>query len=216
MTNRTLWGAVLLLGVACAAEGSYILQHREPERPRPAPGLARDATRDLDRWTADVREEIGRAGKVGEREFDNLFGDRFFDKRVDPFAEIGRVEREVRERLVGKDRGRLDDSFRDWFGKRIDLAGISSRVEEKGGKVDVTFDIPGLDAKSVKVDVNPNRIRLGYEATGKATSGGATARLSESFEKLLPLPEDADPNGFEVRKDRSHLTLIFNKRERVS
>jgi len=62
-----------------------------------------------------------------------------------------------------------------------------------------------------RVDVDANRIRLTYGTGKNTTRGNETVQTSESFEKIIPLPENADPSGFEVRKGKDTLTLVFRK-----
>jgi len=211
MRNRALVGVVALLAVACVVEAGYILVHRANASAPERDVSARGAQQDLDRWETRVRKQIERSGRLGDEDFDRIFGDDFFRRRFDPFAEIDRVRRRIEEGLEGSGRAAFGDSFQSWFSKRMDLAGIRTSVADEGRDVAVSFGIPGLDTNSVKFDVNANRIRFRYDTRRDVKKNGADVETAESVEKVLPLPAGADPNGFEVRKGKDEVTLVFHK-----
>jgi HSP20 family molecular chaperone IbpA len=211
MSMKASWGVAVLLGFVAVAEGGYILSHRAAASTQPAEPAARPAAEEISRWDRQLRDEIARAGKLGDKDFDALFGDDFFRRRVDPFAEIDRVRRRLEEGLDATDRTLFRDSFKDWFTKRIDLGPITTKVSDEGRNILVTFGIPGLDVDSVKLDVNANRIRLRYEAREEATKGGTDVESATSVEKVVPLPAGADPAGFDVRKGKDSIILVFHR-----
>ncbi len=213
MGIRASWGIAALLGVACLGEAGYIVAHRAAAATPPAADATTPPVQDLDRWEQRLHEEIARTGKLGEQDFDELFGDDFFRRRFDPFEEVDRVRRQLEDGLGAPERALFGSSFHDWFSKRMDLAGITTKVADEGKNVAVTFGIPGLNEDSVKFDVNANRIRFHYDATKDVKKGGSDVATSENVEKILPLPRGADPNGFEVRKGKDEITLVFHKLE---
>jgi hypothetical protein len=210
MGTRAPWGIAALLGVACLGEAGYIVTHRAAAS-SPSERAVAPPAEDLDRWERRLHDEIARTGRLGDKDFDALFGDDFFRRRFDPFAEVDRVSRKLEDGLEASERGLFSSSFHDWFSKRMDLAGITTRIADQGQNVLVTFGIPGLDEDSVKFDVNANRIRFRYDARKDVKKGGKDVETSEDVEKILPLPRGADPNGFEVRKGKDEITLVFRK-----
>ena len=213
MGIRAAWGIAALLGVGCLAEAGYIFAHRAGATPPAGVEVTPPASQDLGRWEHRLRDEIARTGKLADHDFDTLFGDDFFRRRFDPFAEVDRISHRLEEGLDRSERALFRTSFQDWFSKRMDLTGISTKVAEQGKDVKVTFDIPGLDEDSVKFDVNANRIRMSYAARTDEKKGTDELRTATSVEKILPLPADADPNGFEVQKGKDEITLVFHKLE---
>jgi HSP20 family molecular chaperone IbpA len=211
MGIRASWGIVALLGFACVGEAGDIVAHRTSASSAKGAGATRPADAELGRWEKRLHDAIARTGKLGDHDFDALFGDDFFRRRYDPFSEVDRVGRQLEEGLDASDRGLFDTSFRDWFSKRMDLTGITTKVADEGKNVEVTFDIPGLDEDSARFDVNANRIRFRYDARKEETQDGRDVRTSEKVEKVLPLPAGADPNGFEVRKGKDEITLVFHR-----
>ncbi len=129
-------------------------------------------------------------------------------------AEIDRTRRRLEEGLGGPERSLFGSSFHDWYSRRMDLAGITTKVASQGKDVTVTFGFPA-STSSVKFDVNANRIRFRYEARKDVKKGGSDVETAESLEKVLPLPAGADPNGFEVRKGKDQVGLVFHKIERA-
>ncbi|MGZ6971389.1 MAG: hypothetical protein ACXVID_06975 [Thermoanaerobaculia bacterium] len=73
--------------------------------------------------------------------------------------------------------------------------------------------VPGLDEGSAKFDVNANRIRFRYDTRKEVKKRGSDVETSERVEKVLPLPPGADPSGFEVRKGKDEITLVFHRIE---
>ena len=216
MGTRAPWGIAALLGVACLAEAGYIVVHRAAASAPTKGAAALQPREELDRWDRHLHEEIARTGKLVDEDFDKLFGDDFFRRRFDPFAEINRARHRLEEGLEGPERSLFSSSFNDWFSKRMDLAGITTKIAEQDKNVTVTFGIPGLKEDSVKLDVNANRIRFRYEAGKDVKKGGSDVETTERVEKILPLPDGADPNGFEVRKGKDEVTLVFHKMEHAA
>lgn len=210
MRIRAPWGIAALLGLACVGEAGYIAAHHASASSGPG-GTARPADAELGRWEKRLHDAITRTGKLEDHDFDALFGDDFFRRRFDPFSEVDRVGRRLAEGLDASERGLFDTSFHDWFSKRMDLTGITTKVAQEGKDVEVTFGVPGLDEDSAKFDVNANRIRFRYDARKDETRNGRDVRTSESIEKVLPLPAGADPNGFQVRKGKDEITLVFHR-----
>lgn len=211
MSTRILWSVVALLGVTCVAEGAFIVSNRPVNRPPDAANSAVDPIRDLDQWEQRLHKELADAGRIDTRDFDRLFGDDFFRNRIDPFAEISKIQHEMEHRFQGRDSELFGNAFRNWFEKRIDLTGITSKLVDKEKTLAVTFGIPGLDTDSVKLDVNADRIRLSYSALDTEKKGKTTTEDFESFEKIIPLPDGADPTGFTVKKGKDALTIVFRK-----
>ncbi|HQQ76167.1 MAG TPA: hypothetical protein PLB01_02340 [Thermoanaerobaculia bacterium] len=214
MGTRVPWGIAALLGVACLGEAGYIVTHRAAASSPPGRAVTQPPQEDLDRWERRLRDEISRTGKLGDGDFDTLFGDDFFRRRFDPFAEVDRVRRKLEDGLEASERRLFSESFRNWFSKRMDLTGITTKIADQGKDVSVTFGIPGLDEDSVRFDVNASRIRLRYDARKDVKKGGGDVQTSETVEKILPLPSGADPNGFEVRKGKDEITLVFHRTKR--
>ncbi len=211
MGTRAPWGIVVLLGIACLAEAGYIVVHRAAGSVPPGGVTAPMPAVNLDRWDHRLHEEIARTGKLVDKDFDQLFGDDFFRQRFDPFAEIDRARRGLEKGFAGSERALFNSSFQDWFSKRMDLAGITTKIAEQGKDLTVTFGIPGLKENSVKLDVNSNRIRFRYDTSKDVKKDGSDVETTESVEKVLPLPDGADPNGFEVRKGKDEITVVFHR-----
>jgi len=209
MANKAPWGIVVLLGIVCLAEAGYIM-HRAAGSTPPGGAATLPPGENLDHWKNRLHEEIARTGKLVDKDFDQLFGDDFFRQRFDPFAEIDRAHRQLEKSFAGSERALFDSSFQDWFSKRMDLAGITTKIAEQGKDVTVTFGIPDLKENSAKFDVNANRIRFRYDTRKDVKKGASDVETTESVEKIVPLPDGADPNGFEVRKGKDEITLVFH------
>lgn len=113
--------------------------------------------------------------------------DRYLTGRPDPFAEM------------------LE--FPDWFGDRMDLAGIQEKTRETDKEVVVEMKINGLDKDSLKIEVDDSRIRAAYDAQKREEKKDASGReifrreSVQHFEKIIPVPADADPRKSRIVKE---------------
>lgn len=52
---------------------------------------------ELEKWREKVHRQIGSGAPLLDQDFDSLFDDRFFGRKYDPFAEMERIHRQMRE-----------------------------------------------------------------------------------------------------------------------
>jgi HSP20 family molecular chaperone IbpA len=217
MSNKILWCAIALLSVACAAQTYYIHSHGNAEAVRPA---ADDLIKQQDQWIAEARKHMLGGAPVPFQKFDDLFNDDFFGRRFDPFAEIETFQKRMAPLLSDDQRSVFGQSWTDWLHDRMDLAEIHSENKKTDKEVIVSFKIPGLAGESLNVDVNDDRIRIAYDAkTVEEKKGAQGAYHNESvrhFEKIMPVPEDADPKTHHVVHEGNIIKIVFERRQRQS
>lgn len=215
MSNKILWCAVGLLSAACAAQAYYIHSQNKAETGEPSLG---DLVREQDKWIAEARKSLLGRAPVPSRQFDDLFNDDFFGRRFDPFAEIESFQRRMAPLLSEDQRSMFGQSWKDWFNERMDVGGIQSETKSTDKEVVVSFKVPGLEGESLKVDVNDDRIRVAYDAkTVEEKKGEHGAYRNESvrhFEKIMPIPGDADPKKNRVVHEGGRIKIIFERRQR--
>lgn len=214
MRNKILWCAVGLLSAACAAQAYYI--HSQNKAATDKPSIS-DVVREQDKWIAEARKNMLGRAPVPSRQFDDLFNDDFFGRRFDPFAEIESFQKRMAPLLSEDQRSMFGQSWKDWFNDRMDVAGIQSETKSTDKEVVVSFKVPGLDGESLKVDVNDDRIRVAYDAkTVEEKKGENGAYRNESvrhFEKIMPIPGDADPKKNRVVPEGNRIKIIFERRQ---
>lgn len=169
-------------------------------------------------WQDRVQKDLEAGRPVPPARFDELFDDAFFGTRADPFALIDGFDEHFRPLLDDRDRSSFGRSWRDWRNDRMGLGAVKSRVEQKDDSVVLVFDVPGLDADSVKVDVTRGGVRLVYDAFTVEKKTDATGRVvarsesSSRFEKVVPVPPGADPEKYRVEKKGKTIRLVFERR----
>ena len=217
MSNKVLWCAVGLLSAACASQAYYIHSRNKEEKANPAVDAI---VREQDRWIAQARKNMLGRASVPFRQFDDLFNDDFFGRRFDPFAEIESFQKRMAPLLSDDQRSVFGQSWKDWVHDRMDLAEIRPETKATDKEVVVSLKIPSLTGESLNVDVNDDRIRIAYDAkTVEKKKGAQGSYRNESvrhFEKIMPVPEDANPKKNRVVHEENLIKIIFERRQRPS
>lgn len=169
-------------------------------------------------WRESVHKDLEAGRPISPERFDELFDDSFFGDSPDPFALIEGFDRHFRSLLDEPEREAFGRSWRGWHRDRIGLGDVKTRVTKEGEAIVLSFDVPGLDSTSVKLDVARGRVRLSYEARSveeKTDAEGRVVSRSESssrFAKVVPVPAEADPDKYRVEKKGETIRLIFESR----
>ena len=217
MSNKILWCAVGLLGAVCAAQAYYMRSQSKTEQTKPAVG---DVLREQEKWFLEARKNMLGETPVPFRRFDDLFNDDFFGRRFDPFSEIASFQKRMAPYLSDDQRSVLGQSWKDWFHARMDLAEIRPDIKSTDKELVVSFRIPGLAGESLNVDVNDDRIRIAYDSKTveekKSAQGSYRGESTRHFEKIMPVPEDADPKKNRIAHEGNLVKIIFEKRRHQS
>lgn len=217
MKQRILWGIIALLATTCVAQGYYIHIRQRPQNPRPE---APEALLREDEWFKQARKRMLEGAPIPFKDFDELFDDRFFGRRFDPFAEMRELQKRFDSRLGQDQKPLFSRSWDDWFSDRMGLSAIAAKTKETDKEVVVELSIPGLDKDSLNIDVNESRIRVAYDAKdarNKKDGSGREYFRSESirhFEKLMPVPENADGRSSRIERQGEVVKIIFPRRKR--
>lgn len=215
MRNKLLWCAVGLLAATCAGQGYYIHAQKEADRVV-APG----PWAEQDKWIADAKRSLYKGNPVPFRQFDELFNDDFFGRKFDPFAEIEDFRKRLNPLLDGREKALFGHSWDGWFQDRMGVGEIHPETRTTDKEVILSFHIPGLDGESLNISVNDDRIRIVYDAKtiqDKKDGKGASYFKSESarhFEKIMPVPRDADARKNRIVREGNTVKVVFEKRRR--
>lgn len=215
MNNKILWCAIGLLSAACAAQAYYIHSQRKADKVAPAVG---DIAREQEQWLAQARKSMLGRTPVPFRQFDDLFNDEFFGRRFDPFAEIEGFQKRMAPLLPDEQLPLFGQSWQNWIHDRMDLTELQSESKTTEKEVVVSFKIPGLAGESLNVDVNDDRIRIAYDAkTVDEKKSAQRVYRNESirhYEKIMPVPEEAEPKKNRVVHEGNRIKIIFERRPR--
>lgn len=217
MRQRAFWMfaalPIALLGVTAVAKGRSDSGHA-----RGAP----DFWAEQDQWIEQARKNLLQGSPIPFKDFDALFNDRFFSHRRDPFAEMLEFQKRLDSELGKREKTLFGRSWSDWLGDRMDLAAIQEKTQETDKEVIVEVKILGLDKDSLKIDVNGSRIRVAYDAKKqeeKKDGNGREIFRSESvqsFEKIMPIPANADSQKSRIVKEGDVVKIVFERRPRQS
>lgn len=211
-----LWFFIALLAATSAAQGYYIYQDRAAHAGSAPP----DIWSKQDEWLKKARKDLFERRPIPFKDFDELFDDKFFGRRFDPFTEMREFEKRFHSRLGEPERSLFGSSWDDWFTERMDISRIETKTKETDKEVIVELNIPGLDKDSLNIDVNESRIRIAYDARrveDQKDGSGRQVLRSESvqhFEKILPVPENADGKNSRIDREGKIVKIVFPRRER--
>lgn len=213
MSNKILWCAIGLLSAVCAAQAYHIRSQDKSDDAKPG---VEEIFREQDKWFSQARKRMLGGAPAPYQRFDDLFDDDFFGRRFDPFAEIEGFQKKMDPFLSEEQRSVFRQSWEEWTHDRMGLAEIRPEVKTTGNEVIVVFKIPGLKGESLRIDVNDDRIRLAYDARSvdekKNSQGTYRAESNRHFEKVMPIPEGADPKTSRIAHEGDAVKITFEKR----
>ena len=212
--NKVAWLAGALF-VVCLLQTAYIFRQKRKAQSLIVP----PPVVDLSDWVTQADKEMAQGRPVPFRSFDSLFNDRFFNRKFDPFSEMEKTFSAIDPLFKEEHKPLFEKSWDDWFGQRMNTTDISTQVSSSANQVIVSAKIAGLKEGSLNVNVDENRIRMSYSAKKTQEQKDAKGNIiqrSESeqdFEKILPIPQEADPKRFNIVQNGDEVKIIFDKRQ---
>ncbi len=209
MREKYIWVAVGLLALLTLGRACYMYEQKAaateidrqpPVRPEISKmGHAQKAfdaqQEELDKWRAKVREQIDQGFALGDRDFDEFFNDRYFSGSANPFAEMDRIHGELSRNLRDAEKTLFEGYWNTWFERRMRMRQFPAEVKRTARDITLTIRIPGLSAGTADVNISGERIKISFSARAQAEEkreGLVTkTESSQSFIKILPVPEDA-------------------------
>ncbi len=159
-----------------------------------------DLIKNVDSWLGRMNEKLRSDEPVESGDFDSLFGESFFSDTEDPLENI-ELAREKLEPKLGPKR----KDFDKWVDGKLSPADLKPEVVPGERHITVKFTLPP-GCGPVKVKMDPRRIKL-YFAGGK--KGGPKKRS----QRVMPVPEGADPDKYRVKSGKGTLSIIFSRRK---
>lgn len=101
------------------------------------------------------------------------------------------------------------------FGFRANYPAIS--VSEKDNCVYVRAEVPSIDEKDIKIDINKNLLTISGEKRSESTEENSTYHVCEisygKFSRSVSLPFEIDPNKTKASFSKGMLTIEIQKPE---
>jgi len=231
MREKYLWLvigilAVLTLGYACytyepeavAKEISAPPQESAMQRKAHSEKAFDSQWEELEKWRRKVRERIYQGFPLTEPDFDGFFNDRFFAGRLEPFAEIERVRKEMSEEFRDSEKTLFEDYWKKWSGQRLLTGQFKTETAGTDKDITLTMHVPGLSAMTTDVDINSGRIRIAFTANTSSEENTPRGIIKRSgprnYIKILPVPEDAEPGTGKAVIDGERVTISFRRKSR--
>lgn len=142
--------------------------------------------------------------------------------RWDPFEEIRRLEEEIDSIFNQFWKGTRFTRLPSPIGSRRDLVPIertifnpAADVIEREKDIVVKCDLPGVDKKDVKIKVNEDSVSISGEVKKekkeKEENYYMEERIYGSFQRVIPLPSEVNPEGAQAKFDNGVLEIILPK-----
>jgi HSP20 family protein len=135
--------------------------------------------------------------------------------RWEPMNEMSNLARSMNQLF--------DDVWRGRLGRLADEAPLTGswmpavNIIEKRESIEITAELPGIDAKDVEVSVDNGVLTIRGERKFEQAAEGETYHRIESgygvFERRFSMPSSVDPAKIEARFANGVMTLHLPKRE---
>jgi HSP20 family molecular chaperone IbpA len=151
--------------------------------------------------------------------FNSLFDEDFFEKSMNPFAEMDEFREKMRSQFkkldFGKDISFSDHLFDAWFSHRF--GGKFGDIERKEGKDYISYRFKVDDPKKYKftAKIRNGSIQLSAESKSeleKEQKGYKSQSITEyRFERSFPVPQNVDTNKFSTSVEGNQYIIKFPK-----
>lgn len=213
MSTKVLYCVIALLLIACLGQAYYIHSKKTYSS---VVSARTDWPSRTDKLQQDVRQKLQKREALPPELFDAFFNDEFFGRRFNPFAEMERMHRQMAEMLGEPEKLQFDNSWGRWFSERIGMDEFKTSISRTDKNVILTMTIPGIDNKTADININTDRIKISFATKNvqdKKEGGGAIhSESSQSYMKIIPIPEDAVAATAKTEIKNSKVTITFDKK----
>ncbi len=138
------------------------------------------------------------------------------EEPVNPFEEMQKIQQEMDKMFQSlQQRMMQDDAF-----KKFDMSLSSSKpamdIEDLGKQYRVRLNIPGVDYKNIKITVKDREliVKAKTEQEKKEEKGNFVKqeRFVGSYERVIPLPKDADEDKLKSTYKDGVLEILIDKK----
>ena len=176
----------------------------------------KSAGSELKNWQAEVSGQIARDKMLEGKVFDRFFNDEFFRNHSDPFAEMERIRKEMRNMFSKTDMNVFNSSWDKWFKERMRMDEFRTQVSRTDKNVIVAISVPGIKLQTEDISVSKGRIKISFNAVSKheekKNGGVVKSEISKSYEKIMPVPEDAVPRAYDAKIQGDTIRITFARK----
>jgi hypothetical protein len=164
----------------------------------------------MDAVMSAVRSRIRAQRRVSPADFDRIFDDGFFNNSRRPFEDIRSFEQRLDETFRGES-AQIRGSYRRWASERLEEGPLRPSVEPGEKTITVALRSHQLNKGSLNLDINRGRIKMSYQTPAKLQPPGLPPARSKRYDKILPIPEGADPDRYRIEPRPDGLMIIFDR-----
>lgn len=138
--------------------------------------------------------------------FDRLFNDDFFSRNTDPFGEMERIRKEMRDLMPQP--SVFDERFDTWFEGRFDTfskAGVEQ--EDEGDTIAWRIDTGDQSVSEAAVNVKDGYVIISAEAERKNDNRVAVTTIRQQF----PVPANVEPQTARIEREDNEIVVRFDK-----
>jgi len=84
-------------------------------------------------------------------------------------------------------------------------------VEPAEKTITVALRSHQLNKGSLNLDINRGRIKMSYQTPAKLQPPGRPPARSRRYDKIIPVPEGADPDKYRIEPRPDGLMIIFDR-----
>lgn len=200
--SRLLAAAVILLALALIAQTLYLFRLRSEHE---KDVVQRQLLESRLKREAIISAEPRRAFVSGAAD------------SWDPFAEIDRMQQSMNRMF--QESFRRASLFAPSSGMTAVMFEPDIDIREQGNRYVITLDIPGMEKDRISVSVEGRALtvsgerRIEQESSDEQSGFYRMERQFGSFQRAVPLPEDADPESLKASYDKGVLRIELEKFE---
>ncbi len=230
MREKYLWLVIAVLTILSLGQACYIYEQtaaasdfagQPPAQPEIRKmGYAEKAYdaqwEQFRKWRDRIAGRLKRGTPLLEPDFDVFFDDNYFSRRLTPFDEMEHIRRQMSDLFQGSEKSSFDDYWNKWFKERMVMGEFRTDIARTDKDVILTILIPELVGNEAAVDIGNGRIRVSFSAktaSEKKSPGGIVrTETSQSYIKILPIPDDAAAGSGKVETDGRQVKIKFERK----
>jgi len=167
--------------------------------------LSRDEMWDrFAKWSDYLKERLKKGKAVGPAEFDKFFNDSYFRGDFNSIKELEEARRKLAKAFRHYEGGEeFQRSLDSWTKQRLGNDDYNATVTEFGGRVSVAIEVPGLEQRSISLNITDTAILFSFASS---RTGGKPKM------KVYPVPDSARPGSQKVSVTDDTVHIVFARK----
>jgi hypothetical protein len=171
---------------------------------------AREMARSMNAIANRLRGRMQAQKRLSPLDFDQIFDDTVFKGSARPFEDIRTFEQRLEETFHGES-AQIRSSYNRWAAERLEEGPLRPSVEPGEKTITVALRSPQLSKGSLNLDMNRGRIKMSYQTPAKLQPPGRPPARSRRYDKIMPIPDGADPDRYRIEPQPDGLLIIFDR-----